>query len=161
MADITPDLVWREINRHLYGCLAFVNPAGHPRTAGIVYLVHERKLYIGTERDSWKARHIATNPHVALTINIPKRIPFFPWARIPDASISFHGRARLLTPEELPPTVYRQLMRRNVADAETYRARLFIIELVPEDHFATYGVGVPLIRMADHERARGRCPVDE
>jgi hypothetical protein len=159
MVAITPATVWKEINRHLYGCLAFVNPDGHPRTAGIVYVVHAGKLYIATERDSWKARHIAKDPHVALTINIPKRIPFFPWAQIPDASISFHGRARLMTPEELAPGLYEKLKGKNAADAEKYRARLVIIQVTPEDHFATYGVGVPLMRMADHEYARGRCPV--
>lgn len=159
MADITPEMVWKEIERRSYAVLAFVTPKGHPRTAGIVYHVDRRKLYIGTEKESWKARYIAANPHVAMTIGIPKRIPFFPWVQIPDATISFPGSARVMAPDDMPSGLYKELMDKNAADAEAYKARLAILELTPEDHFTTYGVGVSLMGMRDHDRARGRCPV--
>ena len=159
MADVTSEMVWKEIERRSYGVLAFVTPKGHPRTAGIVYHVAGRKLYIATEVESWKARYIPQSPHVAMTIGIPKRVPFFPWIPIPDATISFHGSARMLTVDDTPPALYRELMRKSAADPEAYRARVRIIELTPEDHFATYGVGVSLLGMREHDRAGGRCPV--
>jgi hypothetical protein len=40
--------------------------------------VRERKLYIGTERDTWKVRHVLDNAHVSLTVPIAKRIIFAP-----------------------------------------------------------------------------------
>ena len=34
-----------------------------------------------------------------------------------------------------------------------------IIEIRPNGHFATYGIGVSLLDMRDPEKARGRTPV--
>ena len=45
-------------------------------TVGIVYIVRDRKLYIGTRKKAWKVRHIAKNPHVSMTIPIQPRLPF-------------------------------------------------------------------------------------
>lgn len=51
---LTPDQVWREIDRHLFAVLGMVTAQGEARTVGIVYVVADHMLYI------------AHNPH-ALT----------------------------------------------------------------------------------------------
>jgi len=77
-ASITTELVWAEIEKRMFAVLSYVNPKGDARSAGIVYLVRDRVLYVGTDTDSWKAKHICLNPHVALNVTIAKRDPFMP-----------------------------------------------------------------------------------
>ena len=78
-----------------------VTSKGEARTIGIVYIVHKNKIYVSTSKESWKARHVQRNPHVSMTVPIAKRIPLLPWIKIPAATITFSGNAKVLEPEEL------------------------------------------------------------
>ena len=104
-APVTTSLVWNEIEKRLFAVLAYVNPHGQARSAGIVYIANDQVLYVGTEKDSWKAKHIRLNPNVALNVTIAKRIPFMPWIKIPDATIAFNGTARLMAVAFFPSVV--------------------------------------------------------
>ncbi|MFZ1863536.1 MAG: pyridoxamine 5'-phosphate oxidase family protein [Polyangiales bacterium] len=157
-APITTDLVWQEVEKRLFAVLSWVNPSGHARSAGIVYLVKDRALYVATNDDSWKAKHIRSNPHVALNVTIPKRIPFMPWVKIPDATIAFSATARVMAATETEPEIIEVLMRGMAEDPERL-ARTCVLEIRPSGHFATYGVGIPLLDMRDPKKARGRAPV--
>jgi uncharacterized pyridoxamine 5'-phosphate oxidase family protein len=157
-AVLTSDRVWRELEKQLFAVLGYVTPAGRARTIGIVFVVRDRELYIVTDRNSWKARHIEPNPHVSLTVTIPKRIPLAPWLRIPAATISFQGEASLQSMDETPPEITRSLTR-GLEDLEQYRTRICILRVRPCGEFVTYGVGVPLLTMRRPEAARGRAPV--
>lgn len=157
-APITPDLVWSEVEKRLFAVLAYVNPKVQARSAGIVYLVKDRILYVGTDKDSWKAKHVRLNPNVALNVTIPKRVPFMPWIKIPDATIAFNGTARVVPADESDPEIIKMLMKGMVDDPELV-ADTCIIEIRPTGHFVTYGVGVPLMDMRDPNKARGRCLV--
>jgi hypothetical protein len=151
------DLVWREIQKQIFAVLGFVTPKGEARTAGIVYAVHSREVFIGTDRKSWKASHIAKNPNVSLTITIPKRIPLLPWIRIPPATVTFQGSAVVVGLNEAPADVQRGLFRGLELDTES-RERICIIRVVPGGEFITYGVGVPLLTMRHPREAQGRAP---
>ena len=72
--QLTSDQVWQAIEKELFAVLGMVTAQGEARTVGIVYIVRDRKLYIGTDQAAWKARHVAANPHVSITIPIAKRI---------------------------------------------------------------------------------------
>ena len=72
------DKVWTAIKRELFAVLGMVTGNGKARTVGIVYTVQDKKLYIATGKDTWKARHVLKNPDVSITIPIPKRIPLLP-----------------------------------------------------------------------------------
>src|SRR5690606_40705345 len=61
------------IGKELFAVLGMVTARGEARTVGIVYVVRERKLYVATGADTWKARHVAANPNVSITIPIAKR----------------------------------------------------------------------------------------
>jgi hypothetical protein len=126
---------------------------------GIVYVVRDRKLFIATGQDTWKARHIAANPHVSITIPIAKRIFFMPWMKIPAATITFSGLARVLPAQEAPPDLLRAVFRQ-MADDAAMVAKSCLIEVTPIKEFVTYGVGVSLMQMRDPEQARGRAPVE-
>ena len=74
----TTEIVWDVIKDELFAVLGMVTKDRESRTVGIVYIVKDQKLYIGTGLDTWKARHIGANPNVSITIPIAKRIPFLP-----------------------------------------------------------------------------------
>ncbi len=157
-ANLTTEQVWRELEKRSFAVLGFVTARGEARTAGIVYVVRDRQLYITTGRHSWKARHIATNPHVSLTVTIPKRIPFVPWVHIPAATITFQGVASVYAIEEVPPEIPRALLRGLDLGAEA-RNEISVIRVRPAGEFVTYGVGVSLPVMRRPEAARGRAAV--
>jgi len=154
-APITTDSVWKELENRVFAVLSYVTPKSQARSAGIVYVVRDRMLYIGTAKDSWKAKHIAKNPNVALNVTIPKRIPFMPWIKIPDATIAFSATARVLPVEETDPVILTNLLHDRVDDPEIRRNNC-ILEVSPVGDFVTYGVGVPLLAMRDPKKARGR-----
>ncbi len=149
--------VWQVIEKEMFAVLGMATASGQARTVGIVYIVRDRKLVIATGQDTWKARHIAANPHVSITIPIAKRIPIMPWIKIPAATITFAGVARILPARDAPLDLLRAVFRQAAQDAEMV-AGSCLIEVTPEKDFVTYGVGVPLMNMRDPEQARGRAP---
>lgn len=57
-APISSDLVWKEIEKRSFAVLSYVNPKSQARSAGIVYVVIDRVLYVRVAKASWKAKHI-------------------------------------------------------------------------------------------------------
>ncbi len=156
--QLTSEQIWKELKKEIFAVLGMVTCKGEARTIGIVYIVHDHKIYVSTSKESWKARHIQSNPHVSMTVPIAKRIPFLPWIKIPAATITFSGNAKVLNPEEMEEEVLHSLLRGNEKDWDTL-STLSILEIVPVGEFVTYGVGIPLMQMRFPEKARGRVPV--
>ena len=75
--QLTSAQVWAAIEKELFAVLGMVTAKHESRTVGIVYVVRDRRLYIGTGTETWKTRHITQNPHVSMTIPIHKSIPFY------------------------------------------------------------------------------------
>ena len=157
-ARVTTDLVWNEIEKHVFAVLSYVNPKGQARSAGIVYIVKDRVVYVGTDKSSWKAKHIGRNPNVALNVTIAKRLPFMPWIKIPAATIAFNGTACVLPANETDPQIVKALLKGMVDDPELF-AGTCVLAIEPTGNFVTYGVGVPLLDMRDPKKAMGRTPV--
>jgi nitroimidazol reductase NimA-like FMN-containing flavoprotein (pyridoxamine 5'-phosphate oxidase superfamily) len=155
---LTPDQVWQEIEKNLFAVLGMVTSYGEARTVGVVYAVDNHKLYIGTYKAAWKAKHIAGNPHVSLTLPITKRLWFMPWIKIPAATITFSGLARVLENNEVKAAGLDKLSRGLSKDEQTMAASC-VIEVTPQKDFITYGVGVPLMQMRFPDKARGRVAV--
>ena len=145
--------VWTEIEKNFFGVLGMVTAKGESRTVGINYVVDDHKLYIGTLKTMWKTKHVARNPHVSLTITIPKRVPLMPWIKIPAATITFSGIAKVLERSEVNANV-RQKIYLHEAESE-----LCVIEVTPQKRFITYGVGISLLQMRFPEKARGYAAV--
>ncbi|MBW2688245.1 MAG: hypothetical protein JRE19_20455 [Deltaproteobacteria bacterium] len=51
-ASITTELVWSEIEKQLFAVLSYVTPKAEARSAGIVYIVRDRKLTLGRQNTS-------------------------------------------------------------------------------------------------------------
>lgn len=158
-ATLTSEQVWREVEKHMFAVLGFVTARGEARTTGIVYLARDRHIYITTWKDAWKAKHIAANPRVSLTITIPKRIPFLPWVRIPDATITLQGHATLHAPAEVPAGIPQALIKGLQLGPEDPMPHLAVIRIKPHGEFLTYGIGVPMGTMRNPKAASGRAPV--
>jgi hypothetical protein len=156
--QLSTEQVWEAIEKELFAVIGMVNARNEARTVGIVYVVRDRKLYIATDKDTWKTRHMIANPHVSVTVPLAKRIPFMPWIKIPAATITFCATARVLKAGELSSSIIQALFRDLAADPELL-ADACVIELTPEREFVTYGVGIPLMQMRDPEKASGRAPV--
>lgn len=154
-AAVTTDSVWKEVERRLFAVLAMVTDDGEARSAGIVYAVHERRLYVGTGKKTWKRRWVEGNPNVSLTVTIPKSIPFFPWLKIPDATITLQGEGRVVEIDELPDPARDRLFH----GVEVDPAEQCAIVIDPHGRFLTYGVGVSLMTMRKPEESRGSAPV--
>ena len=155
----TTEIVWDAIEKELFAVLGMVTPDQEARTVGIVYIVKDKKIYIGTGLNTWKARHIKNNSKISLTIPIAKRVPFLSWIKIPQATISFSGTAQVIPAEESTPELLQAVFRQFAEDQDFIQANC-LIEVKPEGEFITYGVGIPVMKMRQPELARGRAPVN-
>jgi hypothetical protein len=153
--QLTTAAVWEEIGRNNFAVLGMVSARDQARTVGIVYVVDDRKLYLGAGRDQWKVEHVSQNGDVSMTIPIAKRVPLMPWIKIPPATITFSGTARVLEQHQLGQELFEKLHRHD-ADRSEWRA----IEVTPQRHFVTYGIGVSLMTMRHPDQARARVPVE-
>jgi len=154
----TTDIVWKVIENELFAILGMVTRNRESRTVGIVYIVNDRKFYIGTGLETWKVRHLKENPNVSLTIPIAKRVPVMPWIKIPQATITFAGKAVIITGQDAPIDLLQSVFR-HLADDQEFMKDNCLIEITPVGEFITYGVGIPLMQMRDPERSRGRASV--
>lgn len=156
--QLTGAQVWQELGQEIFAVLGMVSASGKARTAGVVYIVHDRKLYIATKKTAWKARHIQNNPHVSITVPIARHVPFMPWIKIPAATITFSGTARVLDASAVSGEVVQALFRGAEQNPDEL-ATAAIVEVEPAGEFVTYGVGISLMQMRFPEKARGRAPI--
>jgi hypothetical protein len=156
--QLSSEQVWKELAHELFAVVGMVTPTREARTAGVLYAVHNHRLYVVSGKDTWKVRHIAQNPHVSMTVTIAKSIPLLPWIKIPAATITFSGLACIYPARQMPQEILRSLLRGLDMNAEALDA-MCIIEIEPVGDFVTYGVGVSLMTMRHPDMARGRAPV--
>jgi uncharacterized protein YhbP (UPF0306 family) len=156
--QLSSEIVWEEMSKELFAVLGMVTARGEARTTGVVYIVHDQKVYILTGEDTWKARHIQQNRRVSVTVPIPKRIPFLSWIKIPSATISFAGTASVIATKDIGDDIVHALMRGQESDTEKLET-MCVIEILPVGDFITYGVGIPLMTMREPEKARGRVSI--
>lgn len=156
MVDISRDQVWKAIEAQNFMVVGMVSARGGARTAGVMHHVHDGRLWFTTNEHLWKARHIAADPNVSVTVPIAKRVPLMPWIRIPAATVTFRGVAETVPVADLPDDVKHALLNGlEVTDGGELGA-LVAIGIRPAGDFVTYGVGVSALGMRDTEAAAGR-----
>jgi hypothetical protein len=153
----TTEQVWHALSHASFAVIGYATPAGDPRSTGVVYRVWDRRLYVAVTPHSWKARHIARSGRVSVTVPVRRGGILSLVAPIPPATISFHARAIVHAPGS-PGIGALTAELGSLLPAER-RASCAVIEIVPEDEFLTYGVGVPLRRMRDPAASLARVPV--
>jgi Pyridoxamine 5'-phosphate oxidase len=85
--------MWQVIARTSFAVLSHVTPAGEPRSSGVVYKADGHRLVFAVAPGGWKARHIAADGRVAVTVLVRRSGVLSLVAPIPPATISFHGTA--------------------------------------------------------------------
>jgi Pyridoxamine 5'-phosphate oxidase len=155
-ASLTSQAVWDTLARAWFAVVSHVTPAGQPRSSGVVYAATGHRLYAAVAADSWKARHIAANGRVALTVPVRRGGLLSLLFPIPPATISFHGIA-IVHPADpaQAPALPQELV--TLLPAER-RATSCVLEIRPERQFVTYGLGVSLRQMRSPSAARSRVP---
>lgn len=156
-AEVSSEQVWRSIERSSFAVLSHVTPSGRPRSSGVMFVADDGHLFVVVDRRSWKARQIQDGAEVALVVTVRRGGLLSLMAPIPPATISFHARAIVHPAGELAAAPVPERLAKVLP--ESRRADVCVLELVPEGHFLTYGIGVPLMQMRDPERAGGRVPV--
>ena len=152
--QVTTEQVWNAIEKNNFAVLGMVTKRGEARTVGIVYVVSDHKLYIGALNSQWKTKHVAGNPHVSMTVAIPRRVPLMPWIKVPATTITFSGSARILQKSDIEPQLLERVYRDEAGNEDWCT-----IEVTPEKDFVTYGVGMSVLQMRFPEKARARAPV--
>jgi len=156
MATVTTDGLWRQVEKKRFAVIGWATPAGEPRTAGVMYRVADRRVYLGVDDDSWKARHIAASGHVSVTVLVTRSRLLALVSPIPPATITFRGTA-VVHPGDALLTLPKVVER--VLPPDGRREGVAIIEVHPVGDFVTYGVGAPIRAMRHPEEAGGRAPV--
>ena len=146
------DDVWAYIEKWPFAVLSFVTPRGESRSAGVMYKVKSRSLYVLTGPDTWKTRHIRTNPNVSVTVTVP-RLPIR-IRQAPPAVISFPGLATVFGMDEIDADLRKDLMR-GVGDV----GDTCVIRIEPVGKFVTYGIGVFPLEMRKPGKALARVSV--
>jgi len=154
-ARLTSEQVWRALARASFAVVSYVTPAGEPRSSGVVYAAAGRRLYVAVASDSWKARHIAASGRVSVTVPVRRGGLLSLLFPIPPATVSFHGTAIVHPAGPVAARVPRRLA--SLLPAERQHSSR-VLEIIPEDQFLTYGLGVPLTRMRSPSAARARVP---
>ena len=54
---LTSKHVWEDVEKNSFAVLGMVTANDEARTVGIVYVVHDHKLYIGAEPTAWSSFH--------------------------------------------------------------------------------------------------------
>jgi hypothetical protein len=153
--ELSTEQVWRELAKASFAVIGHVTPSGDPRSSGVLYKAIDHRLFVVTAPDGWKAKHIAATPRVSVTVPVRRGGLLSLVLPIPPATISFHAAAvvhpagSMDVPADLSSLV-----------PDERRSSSCIIELLPEAMFATYGIGVPLMKMRDPAQSRARVPVD-
>jgi hypothetical protein len=157
MAALTSDQIWNALAKTSFAVLGHVTPAGEPRSSGVVYAVVDRRMYVVVADDSWKARHIAVDGHVAVTVPVRRGGILSLIFPIPPATVSFHASAIVYPAGEQRDHPLPAQLAAPIPPERRGTGR--IIEIQPEGEFLTYGVGVSLNQMRSPARARRRVPV--
>ncbi len=154
---LTSAAVWKAITRASFAVIGYANPAGEPRSSGVVYAIVDRRLYIAVEAKGWKARHIATGQLVTVTVPVRRGGILAMLMPIPPATVTFEARATVHPAGSLDVSSVSKELTKLVPDDR--KSGSCIIELAPEGRFLTYGIGVSLMAMRNPAVARARVPI--
>jgi hypothetical protein len=157
LPSLTSEDVWHQLESGSFAVISYVTPTGEPRSSGVMYKALGHRLYVVVAPESWKARHIALNDPVAITVPVRRGGPLSLVLPIPPATISFHGKATVHAGDS--PRVHALVEQLGALLPIERRASSSVLQITPKGSFVTYGVGVSLNAMRDPVLARARLPV--
>lgn len=154
---LSTDSVWTELDKASFAVLSYISPTGKPRSSGVIYAATNRRIFISTAPDSFKATQISNGDEVAITVTVRRGGLLSLVAPIPPGTISFHATATVHPPGTVNlDAVSHTLATRLPPDNRTSGC---LLELTPAGDFLTYGIGVSLRDMARPKASLAHVPV--
>jgi hypothetical protein len=150
--ELPAQAVLETIGKRSFATLATTSAEGWPHAAGVLYAMSGEHLYVSTLGTSRKARNIATNPRVAVTLPV-QRIPIGP-----PGSIIFQTSARVvpLDDPELRAAVATGDLKAVTVHGELEMPGGVFIQIALPRKVVTYGLGMSLLSlMRDPMNASG------
>jgi general stress protein 26 len=143
MTDTLLALATKAVAKRSFCTLATSSDAGRPHVAGVIYSAVGTTFYVSTLRDSRKARNIAANPRVAVSVPV-RRLPIGP-----PSAVQFQGTAEILDNDD--PHV-RELAAAGRLKAISAHGELelptgCVLRITPGRRLITYGLGMSLRRL--------------
>lgn len=138
------DQVAKAVAKRSFCMLATASPSGRPHVAGVLYQAIGTTLYVNTSRDTRKARNVADNPYVAVSIPI-RRLP----VGGPPSTVQFQGRAEILGFDD--PDIVRMLeagrLKKITSHGELDYPDGCFLRITPLRRITTYGLGMSLLKL--------------
>jgi Pyridoxamine 5'-phosphate oxidase len=138
------DEVVRAVAKRSFCMLATSSSNNRPHVAGVLYQAIGTTLYVNTSRDSRKARNVADNPHVAVSIPI-RRLP----VRAPTSTVQFQGHAAILGFDD--PDAVRLVdaggLKNITSHGELDYSDGCFLRITPARRITTYGLGMSLLKL--------------
>ena len=141
--ELPAKAVLEAIGKRSFATLASTSAEGWPHAAGVLYALSGDHLYVSTMRASRKARNIAQDPRVAVTVPV-RRAPFGP-----PSTIMFQTTARVL---ELNDPELAAAAASGDVDAVTGHGELELpggvfLQVALPRKVVTYGLGMSLLSL--------------
>jgi len=141
--ELPAKAVLEAIGKRSFATLASTSAEGWPHAAGVLYALSGGHLYVSTMRTSRKARNIAHDPRVAVTVPV-RRAPFGP-----PSTIMFQTTARVL---ELDDPELAAAAASGDVDAVTGHGELELpggvfLQVALPRKVVTYGLGMSLLSL--------------
>ena len=142
----TPELddVVKAIAKRSFCTLATASPDNRPHVAGVLYQAIGTTLYVNTSRDSRKARNVADNPHVAVSVPI-RRLPLGG----PPSTVQFQGRAEVLGFDhpDIVRIIEAEQLKKITSHGELDYPDGCFLRITPGRRLTTYGLGMSLLKL--------------
>lgn len=133
----------RAVAKQSFCVLATSSAANRPHAVGVLYAAVDLTLYFLMGEDTVKVRNIRQNPQVAVSIPV-RRYPF-----APPMAVQFQGTAEILGVKDPQVTALleagrlKRIARLGAIDAPG----VCFVRVTPRKRIATYGLGIPLLRL--------------
>jgi hypothetical protein len=130
----------RLLGRRSFATLATTSPQARAHVAGVIYAIADDALFISTMRPSRKARNIAANPTVAVTVPV-RRIPVGP-----PSTVQFQSTAEILHADSpvLADLVERGELKKITGHGELELDDGCFLRIPLPRRLVTYGLGMSL-----------------
>lgn len=151
MKDLVNE-VKHTIKKHNWLVLSSISSNGIPYSSVLVYQSDGNIIICQTGTNTLKAKNIRANNKVAITIPIRKNF-LHKLIPAPPAEVHFTTNAKLLSKEdEEARTIFTRYLKHS-EKAELPQDSIWIKIKLP-NKVTTYGIGVPLLKMRDPNKAR-------
>ena len=138
-----PAGVRKALTKRSFAVLATTSPAGRPHAAAVLYELVDLVLYVNTQRASRKARNVAANRYVAVSVPI-RRLPVGP-----PSTVQFQGEAEVvdLDSSEIEALIAKGHLKSITGHGELDDPGGCFLRITLGRRLITYGLGMSIPKL--------------